>query len=146
MADWAALADASGVDAQALIGFIRDIGLAAAVFIVTGLLTRLDSWVKARARDAAWQGANDRLARLAADAVEEVGQAFVRVAKADPDAWTDAAKAEARALAESIVRRHLGERGIGETAARLGVSKQVLDGRIVTLIEGSIARQKRAPD
>jgi hypothetical protein len=133
------------VDAQ-LLSLVREVIYTGLVVVLPLLLRPLSAWLTTRVKDERWRGASEKLERLAADAVGEVEQTFVRPLKASAGkggkCWCEDCMPEARRRAEAIVLRHLGARGAAETAARLDVSQELLEQRIRSLIEAVIAKRR----
>lgn len=109
--------------------------------LLSYLLWQAVAWLKAKVHDASFHCAMEKLARTTDDAVLEAMQTTVKTLKKDGE-WTRERGLEVRDNVFGVVRRHLGPKGWAELKGCLGTTDTVLEGRVHTMIESSIARVK----
>lgn len=100
------------------------------------------AWLKSKVHDARFHCAIEKLGRTTEDAVLEAQQTTVARLRKD-DKWGAATAAGVRDDVFSVVKRHLGKKGLAELRGCLGSSDEVIDGRIRTMIESAVAKSKR---
>lgn len=111
--------------------------------LISWLLWQAVAWLKAKVHDASFHCAMEKLARTTEDAVLEAQQTAVKTLRKD-GAWTRDTAVQVRDNVFAVVQRHLGPKGWAELKGCLGTTDEVLTGRVITMIEASVAKLRGA--
>jgi hypothetical protein len=109
--------------------------------LLSWLLWQTVAWLKAKVHDASFHCAIEKLARTTEDAVLEAQQTTVKTLRKE-GAWTKETALQVRDNVFDVVRRHLGTKGWTELKDCLGTTDVVLEGRVHTMIESTLAKIK----